>query len=512
MAKYFAHKPSWRGNKSSNATPPVLDFDRQPSGVYKFEGKENSRRSTGGRTYRMSQKQGAVGRPTKQWRSMQQMKQRLAGFTSKANIAFAVADALGRPEAFDYGWDDFMEGRLPPPFDWLNTDIPPEWLPTQTPPQGEPLPEGSFALEQSPGEWIGFAPALTGVGSHRHIVGITDAFPPPGNNPLGPTVANYKVCVGNNYGGQLWQNLAAGTPGWSSSPHDFTDSGASPTPGWLTGVTRYIAIDRGNGVFRAAYMFKEQYHIPRVIGQPAPAAPQFAPIRMTAGATEEEALNPVVPGRIVMNPLPARYPWRHPYQNLFKEIAGARVVDIPAVSPVNVGGTKVIGERDKPILKLPTKPGEPQHPPGNGTKERKRLVGGRLFFFTQKLFHGITEYEDLLDALYGAIPKQYRCKTKTIAGKSACLVKNLDKVDIGDAIVNVAWNQFEDYVLGRGLFGLNKKAAHARGDRYGFRTLNSANDYGGLDSLGEAYGDFSKEYINPTKQDLKNFLTERFGI
>ena len=95
---------------------------------------------------------------------------------------------------------------------------------------------------------------------------------------------------------------------------------------------------------------------------------------------------------------------------------------------------------------------------------------------------------------------------------SSDLFPSHDREDVGDAIVNLAWNQFEDYVLGKGLFGLNKRAAQARGDRYAFRTLNSANGYGSVEALGEAYGEFSKENVNPTKEKLKKFLTERFGI
>ena len=217
---------------------------------------------------------------------------------------------------------------------------------------------------------------------------------------------------------------------------------------------------------------------------------------------------------INFTPIPAKYEFKHPYANLISELAGARIVDIPRDDPVGLGGQRLIAPPNGPVIVVPTKPGEPPHPPGNGTKETKRLVGGAAFFFTQKVFHGITEYQDVLDAVYGALPAELRrtFKAKGPVMKSAFVWTHLDKVDVGDAIVNLAWNQFEDYVLGRGLFGLNKRAAQARGDRYAFRTLNSANGYGSVDALGEAYGEFSKENVNPTKEKLKKFLTERFGI
>jgi len=197
-------------------------------------------------------------------------------------------------------------------------------------------------------------------------------------------------------------------------------------------------------------------------------------------------------------------------RNFIGALNGTHSETVP-LDPVNQGGTKTIGTPGGPVITVPTKPGEPPHPPGNGTKEKKARVGAGLFKVAQSLFHGITEYGDLVDALFDAIPKAKRCKTKSLVGKSMCVFTHLDDIDIGDAIVNIAWNEFEDRIIGAG-FGLNAKAAKARGDRYAFRTQNSVNGFGGVDQLGELYGDFSKEYVNPRKQDLKDFLSRKFGI
>lgn len=521
MAKYFGHKPSWKERHANKVTPKVLDLERQPSGVYKFNGKEYSPPASGkdGRYRGNSVPNTGNGRPTKQWSSMQKMKQRIAGFTTKMNVAMAVADLIGDPnkakELLDYGWDDFMRGELPPPFDWLNPDYPPEWLPTKTPEESVPMPPGSKAHQAPDGTWWGFSPALDGewvdgTTTHMDRDGFRDDWwPPPGTSVPSGTTADLKRTGADPTNPPFSSIVEGPPPWWFETFHGPNHEWGSPWPAWVTRVNVFQRFGDGS----AGRLYYELYYRPRPDGSPPPS-PALAPsLIVTHGATEAEALQTGTPARNVWTPLPVPYKWRHPYQNLIKEVAGTRIVSLGETDPVGAGGTRVIAPPAGPVIVVPTKPGEPPHPPGNGTKEKKRLVGGAAFFFTQKVFHAITEYQDLVDALYDAIPKRYQCKgAKNVAAKSLCIFANLDKVDIGDAIVNVAWNQFEDFVLGTGLFGLNKRAAQARGDRYAFRTLNSANGYGGLEDLGEAYGEFSKEHINPRKEDLKRWLTERFGI
>ena len=142
MAKYFGHKPSWRGRQSSGATPrpPVLEMDRQPSGEFNFSGKQYTPPAKGSSgAYRGRSVPNAKRSPFAQFNKINKMKQRMASYSSKFNMAMALGDLVGDPDKMkkllDYGWDDFMRGDLPPPFDWLNGDIPAQYLPTKTPDQ-----------------------------------------------------------------------------------------------------------------------------------------------------------------------------------------------------------------------------------------------------------------------------------------------------------------------------------------------------------------------------------------
>lgn len=520
MSKYYKHKPYWarpedwvtrKPSGAKQAGPRVLEATRSPSGEWAFNGNSYTVPATDERGFRR-------GRSVPNSRPSGMMdfakrnlnKQRLAGAINKANTMMMLAEAF--PDLYKYSWDDFWEGKAPPPFDWLN--VPEHWLPTKTPDTVVPRPPGSIARQNKDGDWFAVQPPVEGHGGHIHWTIPASSWPPPGTGVY-PTVGEVKPSVKDLISAN-WYTVDTNTlPNWNNTTHDFTDSGASPTSAYGLTVYLYPRRIRASGDITGSGI-RFQAFKPKGTGIPVPEPVTWADGRfdVTTGQTEEEALNPGEKGRTVMTPLPAPYRFKHPYENLFKELAGARVVDIPVYDPVGEGGTRVIAPPSGPVIVVPTKPGEPPHPPGNGTKERKRLVGGAAFFITQKIFHGITEYQDALDGLFDALPKsvQKGFKGRGPVSKSLYLFQHLDDVDIGDAIVNLAWNQFEDYVIGRGLFGVNKKAAAARGDRYAFRTLNSANGYGGLDTLGEAYGDFSKEYVNPKKEDLKRYLSERFGL
>lgn len=523
MSKFYKHKPYWarpedwvtrKPSGAKQAGPRVLETTRSPSGEWSFNGdiytppEKNNQGRRKGTSVPNTRPSGMD-----QFSRRNMMKQRMAAALNKANIAMAVADAL--PDIIDYGWDDFMEGRAPPPFDFLNVPIPPSWLPTKTPDESRQMPSDTVTYQDANGDYWAFPYAIQGATARVvQLQGVPNFWPPPGTTTT--STSNFSIKSSHtNYTSFPWDDVD--TTMTNTLTADTFNFGSGNQPAWRKTVRRYTGRKSGIASWRTGAVQLENYYYPRTIGQPGPNI-DYNPDRDTVGSgpTPEAAKTIGTPGRTVMTPLvlPARHAFKHPYENVLKEIAGIRIVDIPAPSDLNVGGTKVIGVPGGPIIRVPTKPGEPPHPPGNGTKERKRLVGGKAFFFTQKIFHGITEYQDLLDAVFDALPEDIRkaFKMKGPILKSAYLWRHLDKVDIGDAIVNIAWNQFEDYVLGTGLFGMNKKAAIARGDRYAFRTLNSANNYGGLDELGKAYGDFSKEYVNPKKDDLKRFLSERFGL
>lgn len=527
MSRYYKHKPYWarpedwvtrKPSGAKQTGPRVLETTRSPSGEWAFNGKEYTAPARDDRGFRKGTSVPNT-RPSgmAEFSKRNMMKQRMAAMLNKANIAMAIADnAQG---IIDYGWDDFWEGKAPPPFDFLNRDIPPEWLPTKTPGASQPLPEQSTTYQGEDGTWYAIPPsydfASVPGGYQYRVDDYPQNWPPPGHN-LFQTHGEIKN----------WEENRTGPP-WDVIP-------GSPDTSWELTVfqgslfwhvkTFNYARATGGGIPGefGVQARAETLYVP-YSGSTPPGAPGVTGLPLGVGATEQEALNPGTPSRTVMTPinvLPPPYEWQHPYVNILKQMAGTRIVDIPGVNvdldPVGHGGQRVIMTPGGPPIRVPTKVGEPPHPPGNGTKERKRLVGGAAFFITQKIFHGITEYQDLLDAIFDALPadiqKQFKKMHQGPIMKSAFVWTHLDKVDIGDAIVNIAWNQFEDYVIGRGLFGMNKKAAQARGDRYAFRSLNSANGLGNLDALGEAYGEFSKEYVNPQKDDLKRFLSERFGL
>lgn len=520
MPKYYAHKPQWKQRGASggarSAAPPVLETSRSPSGEYSFSGQTYTPPvNRGGRSPvpRVPRGQGGTRYPSEErimaaWQHMQQMKQLLAGGT--AGAAMAALDMLSDPDTQDalanYGWDNFMKGDLPPPFDFLNPDE--NWMDRLN--GGEPKP----VMQQSPGKPDPTWSLPDGEGGF-----VSVQFPPGTALPF-PSDALVNVVVLRHIAERpphiaVWNPWFYGLPGGARGTADLlANLGVSDNFGWnyheVFGPFNQSDIGASftNGN-TAKFVWKA------TVGQGATAAEAIekASVPMVTVPSLDGWPARLVPVAVAPVYSPVWHSWAlTPYANLLKQIAGVQVRDIPredgwlGAEP----GSKTIIPPRGPILTLP---GEPvPHPPGPGTKEKKARVGSGLLEIAQGLFHQITEYGDAVDALFDAIPKEKRCKTKSLVGKSACIFLHLDDVDVGDAIVNLAWNQFEDYVIGKGLFAVNQKAAQARGDKYGFRTLNSMNGVGGLESLGELYGDFSQKYVNPRKEDLKAYLTERFGI
>lgn len=520
MAKYYAHKPSWRGGPSrgSTATPPILEMNRQPSGGYSFSG----------RSYTPDLNRGAsVPAAGRKWGNTAltpvQQRARLMGNITRFGMGGSAAarlaiEALGAAQNWDQAdWDNFMgSGNLPAPFDWLN---PPEGLFPNQPPgpvtqQRKGAPSATF---WSPGPYYGlpvpFDGAETGLGYSfsRSVLERIIA-----HNPSPIAVWNpwyFGQAGGARNTSDLLANLgvvgSGNQYGWNF--HEvYGFFGQSP-------IGAALRLTVGDGRIPWKFTWTSEIYTSTISAADALAHSADIPLvsvsyvkHPTTGVITKTQAAPVA-----VAPAYSPVPWTWAQvdaANLLKQIVGRQVRDEVAEDDwlgAQPGGKTIIPPKG-PIL---TVPGEPlPHPPGVGTKERKARVGLGLLSVAQKMFHAITEYGDAVDALFDAIPKKYRCKTKSLVGKSWCVFMHLDRVDIGDAIVNLAWNQFEDYVLGTALFGTNAKAAKARGDRYAFRTQNSINGFGGIDDLGELYGEFSQKYVNPRKEDMKRFLTEKFGI
>lgn len=155
----------------------------------------------------------------------------------------------------------------------------------------------------------------------------------------------------------------------------------------------------------------------------------------------------------------------------------------------------------------------PREKPGRNTKERKVHVKVGKLPIT-RILGGATEFVDFLNALWGALPKEYRSrlpkgyrgtrkaevwlapgmddntrwKKKTwefknpaafgpdgldyraMLTKSRDIYRHWDKIDLRQALKNVASNEAEDMLLGKANQKL-RKAWRKNADRYGFKPL-----------------------------------------
>jgi len=142
-------------------------------------------------------------------------------------------------------------------------------------------------------------------------------------------------------------------------------------------------------------------------------------------------------------PFPQPVPWnkleKRPYPRTFPKFAGEpgfRTPQMPGIE-IRPGGVRPV----------------PPHvvaPPTYGDKERKTRVPWnflREFRRVQKEFHRVTEAQDAADAIAEAIPGQ-PCKGLPLHLKLKCIYDNADRVDIGQALVNLVANAAEDRVVG----------------------------------------------------------------
>lgn len=93
-------------------------------------------------------------------------------------------------------------------------------------------------------------------------------------------------------------------------------------------------------------------------------------------------------------------------------------------------------------------------PTEKGTKERKTKVR-RAAVFALKQAYMATEAVDAINALHdgvggmpAALPAQYRSKSDRIQDKAQALYRHWDKIDVEQAVLNLAANQFLDLLVG----------------------------------------------------------------
>lgn len=220
---------------------------------------------------------------------------------------------------------------------------------------------------------------------------------------------------------------------------------------------RGIRYDRGAGYARASQSALDANVFPRINPQPR-EQPQPLPGERDLPVTPR----PLQP-HVQQNPVPGGSP----------QTRGRDAHLQPGGNPgPSQWERRVTGTRQFPN----TQP-HVARPPRPGTAERKVRVD-RLTMWLLHRAHDISEGLDFLDALYDALPREYRTsfsgRTRNNAriganrpyatplDKARDLYRNWDKVDLPLAVKNIAYNALEDAVLGR---------LNAGSDRFSNRNL-----------------------------------------
>lgn len=142
---------------------------------------------------------------------------------------------------------------------------------------------------------------------------------------------------------------------------------------------------------------------------------------------------------------------------------------LPGKGPIAPAGSRPPPPPSGWRPQLPDLSGGPPHhvePPSPGTKERKRLVPLGLFGkIVKHLVNPITEANDLLDALYEALPWSLRKKirARTPQAKAWAIYANWGQMSLRDALHNIATNELGDRVFG---YAGQKLTKAVRGNPY----------------------------------------------
>lgn len=109
--------------------------------------------------------------------------------------------------------------------------------------------------------------------------------------------------------------------------------------------------------------------------------------------------------------------------------------------------------RPWPPVKPKPKPGppgppDPPGPPGPGVKERKINLVGPGMRMLLNIFHGLTELQDFTECLFEALPRGMQ-RGRGIEGHLTSLYRNINHVDIPQAVKCLVYNHFEDKLIGK---------------------------------------------------------------
>lgn len=89
-----------------------------------------------------------------------------------------------------------------------------------------------------------------------------------------------------------------------------------------------------------------------------------------------------------------------------------------------------------------------RRPPERGERERKTLASGGIVSLLRYV-NAATEAADAIEALWEAIPKNLRGKSKKVQDMTADLWKHWRSIDIRNAVINLIMNQIEDFAYGQ---------------------------------------------------------------
>ena len=236
------------------------------------------------------------------------------------------------------------------------------------------------------------------------------------------------------------------------------------------------------------------------------------------GTPSRSGFLPSLPWSIPWMPsqIPVPFSWRSVLRDAaielgIREDSGYDVFDAPATEP-STQVVVTIPPNKPPTIGTGVNPRPPYRPPGSRTDRKVKIVGLQAFQMVQGIFHKATEWGDLQDAIYAALPKKYQvCEGHNFTCKTGVILIHWDKIDVVEAIVNVVANEIMDRVYGRGVFGSVDKAARRLGT-HGYKVLNAANKSPMQEAVGEVIKEVEKRFTNPTKEQITSVVKDFFGV
>ena len=218
---------------------------------------------------------------------------------------------------------------------------------------------------------------------------------------------------------RLWEDFPGNaSPDWDYATHWMPQN-------WIGGSVRYQSLER----WRRVTEQDEPKWYENPAQRPRPnLRPWNAPVR----------------GPDIVMPLPHRaLPHRRVDEESVPGERSERGYTVPAP-----------GVRPRPQLRR-------YHPrkPGRGTKERKLRVQGGIGAAIWTLASTVTEAGDLIDALYDAIPAQYRRGShRTVQDRAKVVYRHADKIDLEAAGWNILFNEIQDRLIGQANRGIDQRA------------------------------------------------------